>query len=262
MDLQLRGRRAAITGASKGIGLAIARVLAAEGVDLVLCSRTQAEIEHAATQIAAEFSVRAQALAADLSGSAGVTAFAHFAEQQLETVDILVNNAGAIPAGSIAALDFEEWQRAYDLKLWGYVRLSRSLLPAMRQRRTGVILNIIGNAGRQPTAAYIAGGMANAALMNFTKALALECAGDGVRVVGINPGLTATERLQALAERMARERGVDPAETKRTLTRDIPLGRPASVAEVADVAAFLVSPRASYITGAVIPVEGGATASV
>jgi len=132
----------------------------------------------------------------------------------------------------------------------------------MRERRDGVILNIIGNAGKQPHLDYIAGGPANAGLMNFTKTLALDCAADGIRVLAINPGAIRTPRMNARYERMAKDQGLSFEEVERQSAMDIPLGRVGEAREIADVAAFLVSPRASYITGSVIPVEGGATGSV
>jgi NAD(P)-dependent dehydrogenase (short-subunit alcohol dehydrogenase family) len=191
MDLGLRGRTAVVTGASKGIGLAIAEGLAAEGVHLAIAARGREALEQAARRLADTHGVRVEPFAADLSTEAGVAGLADFALATFEQIDILVNNAGAIPAGTITSLDDETWRRSYDLKLWGYIRLARALLPGMRARRRGAILNIIGNAGRQPSAGYIAGGPANAALMNFTKGLAAEAGPDGVRVNAINPARSA-----------------------------------------------------------------------
>ncbi len=262
MDLELRGRRVAVTGASKGIGLAIAGALAAEGAALAICSRTETDIQTAATDLAKRYEVPVAALAVDLSDLEGVERFAGFATQELGGVDILVNNAGAIPRGTIDSLDEETWRDAYALKFWGFIRMARALVPQMRARRDGVILNIIGNAGREPHRDYIAGGPANAGLMNFTKTLALDCAGDGIRVLAINPGAIRTPRMNARYERMANDQGVSFAEIERQSAKGIPLGRVGEAQEVADVAAFLVSPRASYMTGSVIPVEGGATGSV
>ena len=145
--------------------------------------------------------------------------------ERLGRADILVNNAGAIPAGTLESIDDETWRTAYDLKLWGYIRLSRALLPAMKRRRSGAILNIIGNAGRQPSAGYIAGGPANAALMNVTKGLAAEAGPHGVRVNAINPGPIRTERRIAMNAVRAREQGLSPEDAERGAARGIPLGR-------------------------------------
>lgn len=259
MDLYLRGKKAVVTGASKGIGLAIARALAAEGVDLVICARSADLLEQAANEMSAAHEVVVHTYPADLSTAEGISALAAFALERAGRVDILVNNAGAIPAGTIEGLDDEAWHRAYDLKLWGYVRLSKALLPGMKQRGSGVVLNIIGNAGKRPSAGYIAGGIANAGLMNFTAGLAHDAGPSGVRVVGINPGLTRTERLVTLTEKQAQDRGVPVAELQAGLGRDIPLRRVGEPEEVAAVAVFLVSDRASFVTGCVVPVEGGAT---
>lgn len=262
MELGLRGKTAVVTGASKGIGRAIARALAAEGVDLAICSRTKEDIERAAAEIADATGVAIHPLAADLSRASEVQRFATFAMERLGRVDILVNNAGAIPPGSIDSLDDATWQAAYDLKLWGYIRMARALLPQMRERGAGVVLNIIGNAGRQPTAGYIAGGAANAALMNFTKGLAFGEGPRGIRVNAINPGPIQTERYTMLATARAREAGISVEEALREAGRGIPLGRIGLPEEVAAAAVFLVSDAASFIHGAIIPVEGGATAGV
>ena len=262
MELGLRGKTAVVTGGSKGIGLAIARALAAEGVDLAIAARGRADLERAAREIADAHGVRVEPYAADLSTAEAVAGLSDFALQRLERVDILVNNAGAIPAGTIDALDDETWRSAYDLKLWGYIRLSRALLPGMRARRSGAILNIVGNAGRQPSAGYIAGGPANAALMNFTKGLAAAVGPDGVRVNAINPGPIRTDRMRQMAEQTARERGQSVAEVEAGQGRGIPLGRVGTPEEVANVAVFLVSDAASYVHGAIVPVEGGATVGI
>jgi NAD(P)-dependent dehydrogenase (short-subunit alcohol dehydrogenase family) len=262
MELGLRGKTAAVTGASKGIGRAIARALAAEGVDLAICARTATDIERAAAEIADATGSAVHPLPADLSRADEVERFAAFATARLGRVDILVNNAGAIPAGTLESIDDETWHQAYDLKLWGYIRLSRALLPGMKERRAGAILNIIGNAGRQPSAGYIAGGPANAALMNFTKGLAADAGPHDVRVNAINPGPIRTERLIAMNAVRAREQGLSPEEVERGAARGIPLGRVGLPEEVAAAAVFLVSDAASFIHGAILPVEGGATLGI
>ena len=172
MELGLRGKTAVVTGASKGIGLAVARALAAEGVDLAISARSAEVLQREAKRMADAHGIAVHPYPTDLSTAEGISGLAAFATERMGRVDILVNNAGAIPAGTIEGLDDETWHRAYDLKLWGYVRLAKALLPAMKERGSGVILNIIGNAGKKPSAGYIAGGIANAGLMNFTAGLA------------------------------------------------------------------------------------------
>jgi len=262
MQLNLQGKTAVVTGASKGIGRAVAQALAEEGVTLVICARTPEEIERTAAAIADATGVAVYPLAADLSQAEEVARLAAFALERLGQVDILVNNAGAIPAGTLESVDDETWHRAYDLKLWGYIRLTKALVAGMRERGSGAIVNIIGNAGREPSPGYIAGGPANAALMNFTKGMAADAGRHGVRVNAINPGPIRTERLIALTETRARAAGISVAEAERESARRIPLGRIGLPEEVATVAVFLVSDAASFVNGAIIPVEGGATAGV
>lgn len=262
MELGLRGKTAVITGASKGIGYAIARALAAEGVDLTIAARGREDLERVARELSDAHGVRVESYPADLSRQDAVRGLAESALATFDHVDILVNNAGAIPAGTIDSLDAEVWRSAYDLKLWGYIGLTRELLPGMRARRSGSILNVIGNAGRQPNPTYIAGGPANAALMNFTKGLAGDAGPHSIRVNAINPGPIRTDRMRQMAEQQARARGVDLAQIEAGQSRGIPLGRVGTPEEVATVAVFLVSDAASYITGAIIPVEGGLTATI
>lgn len=262
MELGLRGRTAVVTGASMGIGLAIARALAAEGVELTIAARSADRLRQHADALAEAYGVTVHPYAADLSSAEAVAELAAFAFERLGRADILVNNAGAIPGGPIDSLDDETWQRAYDLKLWGYLRLSKALLPGMKAHGRGVIINIIGNAGKRPTAGYIAGGIANAGLMNFTAALAQDAGPFGVRVVAINPGPTRTERMEQLLQRQSIDRRIPLDELRANAARDIPLRRVAEAEDVANLAAFLASDRAAMITGCTIPVEGGATASL
>lgn len=257
MDLHLRGKKVVVTGASKGIGLGIARAFAEEGADVVLCARSEAALKRAAAEIADAHGVGAHPFAADLSTAEGIASLATHAVKQLGRIDVLVNNAGAIPGGTIESIDDDTWHRAYDLKLWGYVRLCKALLPQMKQQGSGVIVNIIGNAGKRPSAGYIAGGIANAGLMNFTAGLAQEGGPHGVRVVAINPGPIRTDRQEELIQTRARSRGVPVEEERAAAGAGLPLRRIGEVQEVADVAVFLASDRAAYVTGCAVPVEGG-----
>ena len=213
-------------------------------------------------QISDSHGVAAEPFPADLATAEGVAAFAEFALARLGRVDILVNNAGAIPAGSITSLDDATWRDSYELKLWGYIRLTRALLPQMLERGNGAIVNVLGNAGRQPSAGYIAGGPANAALMNFTKALSLGVGPQGVRVNAVNPGPIRTDRIRTMAEQTAKARGISVEEVEAGQARGIPLGRVGTPEEVANVVVFLASEAASYVHGAIVPVEGGLTAGI
>ena len=255
MDLKLAGRTALITGGSRGIGMGVAQSLAAEGCHLHLTSRNAADLDAARGKIVATHKVNVTCHALDLAVSENAKKLG----QVCRTVDILVNNAGAIPQGTLSGLDEAKWRESWDLKVFGYINLSRDIYTAMCERKRGVIINVIGGAGERPTAGYIAGSMANASLMAFSRALGAESPNHGVRVVGLNPSATATDRGVTRWRNLAQKELGDP-ERWRELTKGFPFGRPATVEEVADVVAFLCSDRASYISGTIIAVDGGAAA--
>jgi NAD(P)-dependent dehydrogenase (short-subunit alcohol dehydrogenase family) len=259
LELGLRGKNAVITGASRGIGLAIACTLAAEGVNLLLAARTADALSSIKDMLTARHEVKVHAVAVDLASKAGVKRLAEVIRKKMLPLDILINNAGATLGGSLTALDVKRWRTSYDLKLWGYILLTRAVLPIMYEQGSGVVLNIIGNGGAQPSHRYIAGGIANAGLMNFTSALADEAGPQGVRVVAINPGPTRTDRVRALITHLAKERALSVEAAEAAVIDYIPLGRIGEPEDMASVAAFLVSPRAGYITGTTIPVDGGGT---
>jgi NAD(P)-dependent dehydrogenase (short-subunit alcohol dehydrogenase family) len=252
MDMDLRGRRVLVTGGSKGIGLACAEAFAAEGCDLVLSARDGAALATAADAVRAKAQVRVEVLAADLSRiEERERLHAAFPE-----VDVLVNNAGAIPSGRLADIPMARWQQAWDLKVLGYIHLCQLYLPAMEARRSGVIVNVIGMAGRAPRAGYICGGAGNAALIAFTQALGAASGAHGVRVLGINPAVTRTERMVYQARVNAQMKFGDECRWEETLA-GLPLGRPIEPREIAEVAVFAASPRGGYINGTVIDVDGG-----
>lgn len=253
MDLGLRGRRALVTGASKGIGLGVALALAGEGCNLVLVSRTAADLDAAAARVRAVANVGVVTRALDLADSRNADALA----EEFDGVDILVNNAGAIPGGSIDAVDEARWRAAWDLKVFGYVNMTRRFHAAMQARGAGVIVNILGLAGEKPDANYIAGSAGNASLMAFTRAMGGASPAHGVRVVGVNPGPVLTERLETLLRNKAQTQLGDQARWQELLA-PLPFGRAATVEEVADMAAFLASDRASYISGTIVTIDGGA----
>ncbi|MCW3477260.1 short-chain dehydrogenase/reductase [Limobrevibacterium gyesilva] len=252
MDLHLAGRRALITGGSKGIGRAVAEALAGEGVDVILVARDAAVLAEAAQVVRARRQVNVATIPADLSREDEVVRVAREAGE----IDILVNNAGAIPPGTLAAVDNDTWRRAWDLKVFGFISLCRAVYPAMAARGSGVIVNVIGAAGEKLPANYIAGSAGNAALMAFTKALGRASPADGIRVVGVNPGSTATQRMEMLLRHRAQETLGDAARWME-LCRDMPFGRPGKPEEIADAVAFLASPRSGYTTGTILTVAGG-----
>ncbi|WP_070106396.1 SDR family oxidoreductase [Burkholderia plantarii] len=253
MDLGINGRAALVTGASKGIGLASAMALAKEGCSVHLVSSNPDAIERAKHTVEAAFDVPVRATALDLAD-------ARAREQLLASagpIDILVNNAGAIPGGGLGAVDEAAWRAAWELKLFGYMDLARLALPAMMARGSGVIVNVIGAAGVTPRYDYILGSTANAGLVAFTQAVGAHATTRGVRVVGINPGPCATERLEKLYRSRA-ETAFGDASRWRELLDALPFGRPSEPEEMADLVAFLASDRASYLSGVVIDADGGA----
>jgi NAD(P)-dependent dehydrogenase (short-subunit alcohol dehydrogenase family) len=252
MDLLLAGKRALITGGSKGIGRATALALAGEGVDLVLAARDPVTLAAAAAAVRAHRQVGVRTIAADLAREDEVLRVAAAAG----AVDILVNNAGAIPPGTLGAVDNDTWRRAWDLKVFGFISLCRAVYPAMAARRSGVIVNIIGAAGEKFPPGYIAGAAGNAALMAFTRALGRAAPKDGLRVVGISPGATATERQEMLLRHRARVELGDEA-LWQELCKTMPFGRMGSPEEIGWAVAFLASPRSGYTTGTILTIDGG-----
>jgi NAD(P)-dependent dehydrogenase (short-subunit alcohol dehydrogenase family) len=252
VELGLKGKIAVVTGASKGIGFAIARGLAAEGCSLHIVSRSRAAIDQAAQEIRGEHAVEVTAHALDLARSESVDALL----KATGTPDILVNNAGAIPGGDLQAVDEARWRAAWDLKVFGYINLSRAYYAAMRARHSGVIVNVTGLAADRLDSGYIAGSAGNAALNAFTRTLGSYSIEDGIRVLAVSPGAVETERIITLMKTRAADKLGD-AERWREFLKGLPLGRPATVEEVADVVVFAASVRAAYLSGIVINVDGG-----
>ncbi len=253
MELNLRGRKAVVTGASEGIGLAIARQLGAEGCDLRIAARSEAKLDAAKKEIEAAHGVAVEIFASDLSSGANQNKLAQACARD---TDILVNNAGSIPNGKIHEIDEKTWRAAWDLKVFGYINLSRSFYAGMKARGTGIILNVIGNGGEKPVSDYIAGSTGNAALMAFTRALGGDSPQDGIRVVGINPGPVATERLERLTRKTARDRFDDESRFAE-FYKPFAFGRVATPEEIASMAAFLASDLSAYISGTIVTIDGG-----
>jgi NAD(P)-dependent dehydrogenase (short-subunit alcohol dehydrogenase family) len=243
MDLNLNGKRVLVTGGSKGIGLACAEALAAEGADVRIASRNPP----AGGKLVSK--------AIDLSQRGAPEALAEWAGE----LDILVNNAGAIPGGDLLKVDEETWRRAWDLKVFGYINLTRAVYARMKAKRGGVIVNVIGSAGEKLNAAYIAGSTANAGLMAFTRALGGASHADGIRVLGINPGPVATDRLISLHKQMAQSKLGD-ASRYEELFKEMSFGRPATSEEIASAVLFLASDRSAYTSGCILTIDGGLAA--
>ena len=252
MELGLRGKKALVTGASRGIGRACAEVLAEEGCDVALVARTAADLETARAAIAAKHNVATRIFALDLSLSRNVERLA----AECADIEILVNNAGAIPGGDLDAVDEARWRTAWDLKVFGYINMTRRFYALMRGRRAGVIVNIIGAAGENPDFDYIAGSSGNASLMAFTRAIGGTAPRDGLRVVGINPGPVMTERLVTLMRTRAQAR-FGEVERWPELMMGYAFGRAAKPEEIAWMAAFLASDKSGYTTGSIVTIDGG-----
>jgi NAD(P)-dependent dehydrogenase (short-subunit alcohol dehydrogenase family) len=258
MDLELRGKSVLITGASKGIGLACAHGFAAEGASVHLAARSTAALEAAAADIRKEYGVTATAHTVDLGISANAVALG----SRCGEVDVLVNNAGAIPQGSLLQVSDERWRQAWDLKVFGFFNLTREIYRRMCERGAGVIVNIIGAAGENHRANYIAGTTGNASLIAFTRALGGESVDHGVRVVGVNPGRILTERQIDHWQDRAEKRWGDRNRWQEALAEvadKLPFKRTGDPKEVSDLVCFLASARASYISGTVVMIDGGAS---
>jgi NAD(P)-dependent dehydrogenase (short-subunit alcohol dehydrogenase family) len=253
MDLELTGKRVLVTGASRGIGRAIAHAFVREGAQVVLVSRAREDLERVRDDFLGRYpGSSVDVVAADLRESAVAAEIG----RAVPDADVLVNNAGAIPHGSLLDLADDAWVEGWQLKVFGYIRLTREFYRRMKERGGGVVVNVIGFAGERFLPSYVAGSTGNAALIAFTKTVGAVSPADGIRVVGVNPGPTLTERLKTrMLQRAYAELG-DP-ERWPELTRDFPFGRPGQPEEIADTVAFLASPRAGYITGSIVDVEGG-----
>lgn len=255
MDLGLSGKGVLITGASRGIGAGAALAFAAEGANLHLAARSVEGLESVRQRIHQRYPVEIALYPLDLSVSKNLERLA----EACGAVDVLVNNAGDIPGGSLDVVGEEEWRQGWDLKVYGYINLTRLIYGKMKERGRGVIVNDIGNAGERLDADYIAGTTGNAALMAFTRALGGRSLDDGIRVVGVNPGPVDTDRIVRLMKKRARDWYGDEGRYRELMER-FPLRRPATVQEVADLMVFLASDRASYISGAIVTIDGGITA--
>lgn len=254
MDLNLKNLHVLITGASKGIGYATALHFAREGARVTVVARTIETLEVAAQAIRAETGAQVDSIAADLSTDAGREALFETAPD----IDILVNNAGAIKPGPLESLSMEDWRTGFDLKVWGYIHLCKLYTPRMTLRGSGTIINVIGMGGRAMRPSYIIGAAGNAALIGFTNALGAATPNSNVRVFGINPSATLTDRMTDRLRNEAADIFGDAARWQELLHPDnFPFGRPKSPDEVAALAVMLASPHVHYLSGTVVDMDGG-----
>ena len=259
MDLGLRGKTAIVTGGSKGIGLAVARELSAEGARVAICARDDALLHTEAQAIRQATGAEVLPIALDLSREDGPKRLVEQVLRAFGRIDILVNNAGSITGGSLMEKQEAEWRAQWELKLWGFVRMCREVFPLMLAQKSGRIVNIVGVAAYEPQYHYIAGNMGNAALIGLTKTLALESGRHGVTVNAVNPGTIRTPRHITNRQAQARTTGKTVEQLDAEAAPFFRTGRAGEPREVAALVAFLASDRASYINGALIPVDGGGT---
>lgn len=257
MDLNLQGKRALVTGSSRGLGFAAARGLALEGARVAVNSRNAAHAQEAAQKLAQETHADILALSGDLNDPSTPAKLVQAATDAWGGLDILITNAGGPPSGLFEAFDDDAWQKAAEVSLFAHVRLIRAALPALRKSEAASVLTVTSYAVKQPIPNLILSNSVRAATAALTKSLAIELGPAGIRFNSILPGWTLTERVEELMASRARANGTSPEEEKRKQTAEIPLGRMASVAEFAGIVVFLASPAASYITGQMIAVDGG-----
>lgn len=261
MDLGLSGKIAVVTGGSRGIGRAVAETLAAEGCDLLLAARSADMLERAAAAIRRSSSRRVETIALDLREPTAPSAIEQSVMGLYGRIDILVNNAGATKSGDFLKLGDADWRDGFALKFFGHMRLSRAMWPHLVASR-GVIVNIIGGAGKTPNALFTIGGAVNAACMNLSNALAQRGIADGVRVVAVNPGPIRTDRLEQLLAQQAEAQGIGKAELAASNLKGIGIARYGEALEVAKLVAYLASPAADHIRGEQVFIDGGQTKSL
>jgi 3-oxoacyl-[acyl-carrier protein] reductase len=257
MDLGLAGKVALVAAGSRGLGRAVAEELAAEGASLVLCARDGRVLAETAADIAEKSGAHVLAVPADVTVIDDVKRLVEAGTERFGRIDILVTNAGGPPAGRFDQVTREQWEAAMRLTLFSAIELARQVLPGMRKRRWGRILNITSIASKQPIDNLILSNSLRAGLTGFARTLANEVAAEGITVNNILPGYTRTERLDELAVMMAEKQGITPDEFRSKWEKEIPMGRLGEPRELAATAAFLVSERASYITGTSVQVDGG-----
>ena len=257
MDLGLRGKVALVAAASKGLGRAVAHELAAEGASVAICSRDAAAIAAAGCDIAAATGAEVLAMAADVADPSAIGTFVDAALARFGRIDILLTNSGGPPPGRFDTLDMAAWQKATELTLFAPVEFARLVLPGMKARRWGRILNVTSIAVKQPIDNLMLSNSLRAAVTGWARTLANEVAAHGITVNNLMPGYTRTERVDELAGVIAKRDDITPEQAVARWEREIPAGRLGEPREFAALAAFLASERASYITGTSIPVDGG-----
>ena len=263
MDLQLKGKTALVVASSSGLGFATALELAKEGANVLICGRSQERLMAAMKRlIAVAPEVKIASFVADVADPNQAESLIEEAATIFDGLDILITNAGGPPAGTFDSTTLDDWDTAYQLTLMSAVRLIQAALPHLRQSEAASVLTITSISTKQPIAGLLLSNVMRPAVAGMTKTLSQELGAENIRVNSILPGWTATERVDHIFEYRAEQNDSDMATEKAKVTSGIPLGRMAAPAEFGRVAAFLVSPAASYITGAMVPVDGGSYAGL
>ena len=257
MDLRLKGKTAAVTGGSEGIGKGIALALAKEGVDVAICARRMEPLKAAADEIAKATGRKIVPITADLRTDKDAKAFIEQAHKALGRIDIMINNAGSAAGGVIEHLTEDDWEKGLQLKFMGYVRCLRYVLPLMRAQGGGRVVNLIGNDGVKPSYWEICPGAANAAGQNLTMSLAGQYGKEKITFVAVNPGPVRTERWAGLVDAMARDMKIPREDADKLAPASIPVGRIAEVDEVANLVVMLASPLMEMVNGTMIEIDGG-----
>lgn len=262
MDLGIEDRVAIVTGSSRGIGRAIARGLSMEGADVVICARNEESLKEAVDEISGESGRQVVAVRADLALEKDINGLVKRTIDLFGRVDILVNNTGGPPAGRFEEISSDEWQKSVESLLMSVQRICSLVIPHMRNNGWGRIINMTSIAAKQPLERMVLSNTIRAGILGLTKTLASEVARDNILVNSVCPGWTLTDRVDELASSKARDTGSLKEEIIRGWEEGIPLGRMARPEELADLVVYLSSERASYVTGTVIQVDGGATRSL
>lgn len=262
MDLGLEGKVALVTGGSRGIGRGVAEILSSEGATVAICARTESVLVGAAEEISAATGNTVLPVTADLTKPADIERVVDVTRSELGRIDFLINNTGSSVFGYFHELTDENWTSGFQLKFFSYVRLSALVVPQMKAQGGGVIVNVVGNAGRTPMAWHMPGGAANSALLNFTKSLSNQVGEDGIRVVALNPGPTETDRWDTVIRFFREHGGASGDEVRQDILERIPMRRFATPEDIGYAVAFLVSDKAYMITGSSLTVDGGMSQSL
>jgi NAD(P)-dependent dehydrogenase (short-subunit alcohol dehydrogenase family) len=254
MDLGLKDRKVLITGGSKGIGLACAKAFIAEGARVALVSRSEENLRQAKENLKTAYTI-----AADLTDAAAAAAMVERVEKEFGPIDVLVNSAGAAKRTDADDLTPAAWRAGMDAKYFSYINVIDPLIKRMGKRGKGAVINIVGSGGKVASPTHLAGGAANAALLLATAGLAFAYASKGVRVVGVSPGVTKTERVAEGLKAEAKRANVSEEQAYKQMIARLPMGRPAEPEEIADIVVFAASERGRYLTGANISTDGAAS---